>query len=56
MKGYYVYILKCADDRYYNGFTSDLENRIEQHQQGKYENSYTFKRKPLEVTFRLSVR
>ena len=51
MKVYYVYILKCADDTYYTGFTSNLENRVEEHQQGKYEDSYTFKRKPIELVF-----
>jgi putative endonuclease len=51
MRVYYVYILKCADNTYYTGFTSDLENRIEQHQQGKYKDSYIFKRKPIELVF-----
>jgi len=51
MKVYYVYILKCADDTYYTGFTSNLENRIEEHQQGKHQSSYTFNRKPIELVF-----
>ncbi len=51
MKIYYVYIVKFADNTYYTGFTSNLENRIEQHQQGKYKDSYTFKRKPIEIVF-----
>jgi putative endonuclease len=51
MKAYYVYILKCSDDTYYTGFTSNLANRIEQHQQGKHKDSYTFKRKPIELVF-----
>ncbi len=51
MKTYYVYILKCCDDTYYTGFTSNLENRIEQHQLGKHECSYTFKRRPVELVF-----
>ena len=51
MRVYYVYILKCAENTYYTGFTSNLENRIEQHQQGKYKDSYTFKRKPIELVF-----
>jgi putative endonuclease len=51
MKICYVYILKCCDDTYYTGFTSNLENRMEQHQLGKHEGSYTFKRRPLELVF-----
>ena len=30
----YVYILKCADDSYYTGSTTDLERRMKQHEQG----------------------
>jgi putative endonuclease len=51
MKIYYVYILKCIDESYYTGFTSNLENRLTQHQQGKYVNSYTYKRRPIELVF-----
>ncbi len=32
---HYAYILKCADDTYYCGYTNDLENRIKKHNQGK---------------------
>ena len=51
MKVYYVYILKCSDDTYYTGFTSNLESRIEQHRQGKHSDSFTFKRRPVELVF-----
>ncbi len=51
MKIYYVYILKCADDSYYTGFTSRLENRIQHHNQGKHKESYTYKRRPIELVF-----
>jgi putative endonuclease len=37
MKSYCVYILKCFDGSYYTGITSDLDNRIVQHQEGKWE-------------------
>jgi predicted GIY-YIG superfamily endonuclease len=30
-----VYILKCSDNSYYTGCTSDLEARIERHNEGK---------------------
>lgn len=51
MKLSYVYILKCADDTYYTGVTSNLERRIIEHQTGKYQNSYTSTRRPLELVF-----
>ncbi len=51
MKTYYVYILKCSDNTYYTGFTSNLENRFFEHQQGKHLKSYTYKRRPLELVF-----
>ena len=51
MKTYYVYILKCSDNTYYTGFTSNLKNRFFEHQQGKHIKSYTYKRRPLELVF-----
>ena len=32
---YYVYILRPRDSSYYTGFSSDLKNRILEHQSGK---------------------
>ena len=32
---YYVYILLCGDGSYYTGYTHNLENRLEQHLNGK---------------------
>ena len=51
MKTYYVYILKCADQKLYTGITNDLERRIEEHQSGKNKNSYTYSRRPIELIF-----
>lgn len=34
-KKHYVYILKCSDDTYYTGYTSDLESRLLTHNSGK---------------------
>ncbi|WP_298880008.1 GIY-YIG nuclease family protein [uncultured Polaribacter sp.] len=51
MKIYYVYILKCNDNSYYTGFTSNLEKRLIEHQQGKHPESYTFKKRPLTLVF-----
>ncbi|QXP73063.1 GIY-YIG nuclease family protein [Tenacibaculum sp. HL-MS23] len=51
MKIYYVYILKCSDKSYYTGFTSNLEERLMEHKEGKHIGSYTFKRRPLKLVF-----
>ncbi|MFN5217843.1 MAG: GIY-YIG nuclease family protein [Sphingomonadales bacterium] len=51
MKSYCVYILKCVDGSYYTGVTSDLDNRIVQHQEGKWETCYTFRRRPVELMY-----
>ena len=49
MKNYYVYILKCSDNSYYTGVTSDLENRLLQHNRGKWKSCYTYLRRPVEL-------
>lgn len=51
MKVSYAYILKCSDNTYYTGITSDLEKRLMEHQQGKHIESYTYKRRPLKLVF-----
>ncbi|WBV61603.1 GIY-YIG nuclease family protein [Chryseobacterium camelliae] len=51
MKQYFVYILKCSDNSYYTGITNNLEVRLAQHQSGKYPESYTHKRRPVELVF-----
>jgi|SRR5699024_1144264 len=51
VKEYYVYILKCNDDSYYTGVTSNLDERFQEHQEGKHLNSYTYKRRPVELVF-----
>ena len=51
MKQYFVYILKCSDNSYYTGITSDLEGRLVKHQSGYYPESYTHTRRPIELVF-----
>lgn len=48
---YYVYILRCSDNTYYTGVTNDVVRRFNEHQEGKDSNSYTFKRKPVQLVF-----
>lgn len=48
---YYVYILECADDSFYTGITSNLGERLKQHQTGYYKTCYTYRRRPLSLKF-----
>ncbi|MCG2788078.1 MAG: GIY-YIG nuclease family protein [Anaerolineae bacterium] len=48
---FYVYLLKCADDSYYTGSTSDVERRLWEHQQGTNPTSYTHSRRPVELVW-----
>ncbi|HLR61160.1 MAG TPA: GIY-YIG nuclease family protein [Lentibacillus sp.] len=45
-----VYILKCADDTLYTGYTNDLEHRVQMHEEGKGA-KYTRGRGPFQVVF-----
>ena len=51
MKLSYIYILKCSDNTYYTGVTSNLDKRIIEHQCGKHPESYTYKRRPIQLVF-----
>lgn len=45
-----MYILKCDDDSYYVGSTTDLTRRVEQHNNGEGA-EYTKKRLPVELVY-----
>lgn len=47
---YYTYLLKCADDTLYCGYTDDLEKRIKTHNLGKGA-KYTRARLPVELVY-----
>ena len=47
---YYVYILRCADDTLYTGWTTDVAKRIETHNSGKGA-KYTRARLPVELEY-----
>ena len=51
MKKSYVYILRCSDNTYYTGVTSDLDIRLSQHESGFHKNSYTYRRRPVDLVF-----
>jgi len=47
---YYVYILKCSDQSYYVGSTSDIAKRLATHNAGKGA-SWTAKRLPVRLAY-----
>jgi len=47
----YVYILRCSDKTYYTGVTNNPERRLEEHNSGKNEKSYTVSRLPVEMVY-----
>ena len=51
MKHSYVYILKCSDYSYYTGVTSNLAQRVFQHEIGFYSECYTANRRPIELVY-----
>ena len=48
---YHVYMLKCSDQSYYIGMTSDIEKRLDAHNSGRG-SSWTAKRRPVQLVFK----
>ncbi|HET9055403.1 MAG TPA: GIY-YIG nuclease family protein, partial [Chitinophagaceae bacterium] len=48
---YYVYIVECNDGSYYTGVTNDIERRLWEHNTGYNKDSYTYKRRPVELKY-----
>ena len=52
MAGWTVYVLRCGDDTYYTGVTTDVERRVMEHNQNdKLAASYTRSRRPVELVY-----
>ncbi|CAH2717121.1 hypothetical protein BACCIP111895_04311 [Neobacillus rhizosphaerae] len=47
---HYFYVLTCADDSLYGGYTNNLERRIRMHNEGKGA-KYTRGRGPVKLTY-----
>ena len=45
-----VYMLRCSDRTYYIGMTSNPDQRLEEHERGKY-HKCTYKRMPVELVW-----
>lgn len=50
MKINYVYIIKCKDNTYYTGWTTNLERRIKAHNNGNGA-KYTKARRPVKLIY-----
>ena len=50
-KIYYTYIVRCADNSLYTGYTTDLKRRLKQHNEGKAGAKYTRSRRPVELVY-----
>jgi putative endonuclease len=50
----YVYLLRCADDSLYCGWTTDVQRRLAEHRSG-FASRYTRSRRPLELAAVVSV-
>jgi len=50
MKKYYAYLARCNDNSLYAGYTTDLKNREEAHNEGKGAR-YTRMRKPVKIVY-----
>lgn len=48
---FYVYIVKCSDGTYYTGYTSDLENRLKEHHDGKRGAKYLRGKTPVTLVY-----
>jgi predicted GIY-YIG superfamily endonuclease len=44
-------MLRCADDSFYVGLTSDLPRRITEHELGVERNAYTYSRRPVQLVW-----
>lgn len=51
---YYLYILECADGKLYTGITTDIERRLEEHNNTKLGAKYTSMRRPVRLVYSAS--
>jgi putative endonuclease len=50
MNNYYAYLARCNDDTLYAGYTNDIENREEAHNEGNGAR-YTRMRRPVKIVY-----
>lgn len=47
----YVYIVECSDGSYYTGWTTNLDKRIKEHNEGDKGAKYTKARRPVTLVY-----
>ena len=48
-KDWYLYVVRCCDDSLYTGITTDVQRRIQEHNQSTKGARYTRARRPVEL-------
>lgn len=48
---WYIYIVKCSDDSYYTGITTDISRRVQEHNTSPKWAKYTRCRRPVEMLY-----
>ena len=48
---YFVYLLRCADNTFYCGYTTDLEERVKAHNKTNKAAKYTKSRRPVTLIY-----
>ena len=51
MSNYYAYLARCNDDSLYAGYTNNIENREEAHNEGNAGARYTRMRRPVKIVY-----
>ena len=49
---YYVYILECSDSTLYTGITTDIDRRVDEHNNSDKGAKYTKLRRPVTLVYR----
>ena len=52
VKRYFVYMLRCADGKFYVGITNDPRRRLSEHQAGMDAGAFTYSRRPVDMVYR----
>lgn len=56
MSNWYVYLVRCSDDTYYTGITTDVERRVEEHNSSNQLGArYTRSRRPIQLIYHENV-
>lgn len=49
--GWYVYMVRCADQTLYTGISTDVARRVDEHNQSPKAAAYTRARRPVELVY-----